>query len=117
TLAQFKAVGSVDGANGRAAVDFPAVNGRYLMLRWHPATTSEKTFSVAQVAAFGPVKHGESAIAEEFDGKDGKGVLGDREAIREQPDGPGEGPAPGLPPVPPFTFVPQVPPQIGPVSP
>jgi hypothetical protein len=116
-LAQLKPVGSVDGANGRAAVDFPAVNGRYLMLKWHPAAASQKAFSVAQVAAFGPVKHGESAVAEEFDGKDGKGLLGGKEAIGEGPEAPAEGPAPGLPPVPPFTFIPQVPPQVPPVSP
>jgi hypothetical protein len=118
TLAQLKAVGSVDGGNGRAAVDFPAVSGRYLMLKWQPAAASDKAFSIAQVAAFGPVKHGESAVAEEFDGKDGKGLLGGgKEAIGEGPEEPGEGPAPGLPPVAPFTFIPQVPPQVAPVSP
>ena len=32
TIAKLKAVGSVDGANGRAAIDFPEMTGRYVML-------------------------------------------------------------------------------------
>jgi hypothetical protein len=124
TIAKLKAVGSVDGANGRAAIDFPETTGRYLMLRWHPAATGSNAFSVAQVAAFGPVKHtasGPAVTDENFrDGKDGKSLLGGKEAIGEGPEAigePGEGPAPGLPPGTPFTFIPQVPPQVSPVSP
>jgi hypothetical protein len=124
TIAKLKAVGSVDGANGRAAIDFPEMTGRYVMLRWHPAATGPNAFSVAQVAAFGPVKHtasGPAVTDENFrDGKDGKSLLGGKEAIGEGPEAigePGEGPAPGLPPGTPFTFIPQVPPQVSPVSP
>ena len=114
TIAQLKAVGSVESANGRAALDFQETTGRYVMLRWHPAAAGQDAFSVAQVAAFGPIRHtasGSSAEEADFgDGKDGKGLLGGKEAIGEGPEEPGEGPAPGLPPVPPFTFIPQVPP-------
>lgn len=124
-IAKLKAVGSVDGANGRAAIDFPETTGRYVMLRWHPAAPSPNAFSVGQVAAFGPAKNTASlpGVADETfrDGKDGKSLLSGKEAIGEGPEAigepPGEGPGPGLPPVPPFTFIPQVPPQVNPVSP
>ena len=38
-VASLKRVGSVidDGTQGRAAIDFPATTGRYVMLRWTPA--------------------------------------------------------------------------------
>src|ERR1700759_3996191 len=36
TMAKMKAVGSTidDGTQGRAAIDFPATTGRYVMVRW-----------------------------------------------------------------------------------
>jgi hypothetical protein len=117
TWAGLKPVGSVtsDG-QGRASVDFPEVAGRYLILKWHPAKTETNAFSIAQVAAFGPGKPSQdSATAQINDGKtgfDGKAIF-DKEspgAGLGEPAAPGEGPPPGLPPVPPFTFIPQVPP-------
>jgi hypothetical protein len=121
TIAKLDAVGSVSAANGRAAVNFTEVKGRYLMLRWHPTAAGENAFSVAQVAAFSPPAKLTSgpAVAGEDIGydKDGKGFLGGKEAIGEGPEEPAEGPAPGLPPAPPFVFIPRVPPEISPVSP
>jgi hypothetical protein len=114
TIGRWKPVGSVEGANGRAAVDFPAVTGRYVMLRWRPAAGGQNAFSVAQVAAFSPppkeVTAADGYYGDFLDGKDGKSLLSGKEAIGEGPEAPAEGPAPGLPPVPPFTFIPQVPP-------
>ena len=60
SLAGLKPVGSVvSTGKGRAALDFPATNGRYIMLKWHPATAAGEAFSVAQVAAFGRSLHGQ----------------------------------------------------------
>ena len=113
TFAGLKPVGSVVGTGeGRASVDFPQVAGRYLMLAWHPASLQGEAFSIAQVAAFGVSRH--DSIAQGADAKDGKDFHDGKEAIGEGPeaigegDVPGEGPPPALPPVPPFTFIPQV---------
>jgi len=132
-FAGLKPVGSVMSiGEGRASVDFPQVVGRYVMLKWHPAVHGER-FSIAQVAAFGPAKRiGGSAEEAEgnrrvdgkkaIDGKeaiDGKRILdnkdipaeGPPEALAEgPPEAPAEGPPPALPLVPPFTFIPEVPP-------
>lgn len=126
-LASLKAVGSVvSTGKGRAAVDFPATTGRYIMLKWHPASVQGQAFSVAQVAAFGHHQPGaqgagtdqmteESASTDQNDGKDfadGKSILDDKNIPREgpggEPEAPREGPPPALPNVPPFTFIPQV---------
>ncbi len=120
-FAGLKPVGSVANTNeGRASVNFPETAGRYVMLKWHPATTQGQPFSIAQVAAFGVSKHGSSGQGGEAnhrtDGKewmDGKNILDNKEIPAEGPgeaQAPAEGPPPGLPPVPPFTFIPQVPP-------
>lgn len=135
-LAGLKSVGTVVNTNkGRASVDFPAVKGRYVMLKWHPANISGESFSVAQVAAFGKSLRnrtardaGRSQVASEgdeqaTDGKellDGKSILDNKDIpaeglAEEQP--PGEGPPPALPDVPPFTFIPQGAPGSGPVVP
>jgi hypothetical protein len=119
---ELKPVGSVVSAGeGRASVNFPEVVGRYVMVKWHPASVSGEAFSIAQVAAFGPPKRsvgaaGETANARRLDGKqtfDGKSILDNKDIPAEGPaeaEPPEEGPPPGLPPVPPFTFIPQVPP-------
>jgi hypothetical protein len=53
-LAEVKRIGSVvDDGTGRAAVDFPVTRGRYIMLKWSPATQQDTAFSVAEIAAFG----------------------------------------------------------------
>ncbi len=118
-LASLKPVGSVvSTGEGRGSVDFPAVVGRYVMLKWHPASHQADGFSIAQVAAFGPSKPAGDEVAEDqdFDGKealDGKSILDDKDIPAEGPgeaEAPAEGPPPALPPVPPFTFIPQIPP-------
>jgi hypothetical protein len=126
-LAGLKAVGSVASTDkGRAAIDFPATTGRYIMLKWHPASLQGQAFSIAQVAAFGHHQPGvqgagtdqmteESASTDENDGKDfadGKSILDNKDIPREgpagEPESPQEGPPPALPNVPPFTFIPEV---------
>lgn len=141
SFANLKPVGSaVSTGKGRAAIDFPATNGRYIILKWHPATLEGEAFSVAQIAAFGrhpkPTQSpGTSQMSSEgapsasdandVDAKDfadGKTILDNKEIPAEGPNEeaqpPAEGPAPPLPNVPPFTFIPQVPkPVVPPVSP
>jgi hypothetical protein len=117
TLAGLKPVGSVvSTGEGRASVDFPQVVGRYVMLKWHPASMQGDAFSIAQVAAFGVSKR--AGNVQETDGKDitdgknalyGEGGKDGKEPL-EQGQIPAEGPPPALPPVPPFTFIPQLPP-------
>jgi hypothetical protein len=131
-FAGLKPVGSVISiGEGRASVDFPGVIGRYVMLKWHPAAAHGERFSIAQVAAFGPAKsaggsaeeaEGDQRIdgkrtiggKEMIDGKeaiDGKRILDNKDIPAEGPaEAPSEGPPPALPLVPPFTFIPEVPP-------
>jgi hypothetical protein len=86
------------------------------MLKWHPASMQGDAFSIAQVAAFGVSKH--AGNIQETDGKDmadgksalyGEGGKDGKEPL-EQGQIPAEGPPPALPPVPPFTFIPELPP-------
>ena len=132
-LTDLKPVGSVVSTNkGRASVDFPATTGRYIVLKWHPASVEGGEFSVAQVAAFGTSLHprtgqdaGNVDVEDASDGKetaDGKSILDDKNIPAEGLDSaealpPGEGPPPALPDVPPFTFIPQVVPVVPPTSP
>ena len=126
-FAGMKSVGSVVNTNeGRASVDFPATTGRYVILKWHPASAQAEGFSVAQVAAFGISRQGSANQESETsrrssgnksaDGKqlaDGKNILDNNDIPAEGPteaQAPAEGPPPPLPPVPPFTFIPEVPP-------
>jgi hypothetical protein len=132
-LASFNPVGSVtdDGTGGRAAIDFPATVGRYVMLRWTPAAQGETAFTVAEVAAFGAgqtntlLARDEDAAAR-GDNKtmvdyktvaDYKTVFEAKDMPAEGP--PAEGPPPSLPQPPAFTFVPVMnaaPPVINPNS-
>ncbi len=124
TLGAMQHVGSVTDGSGRAAVDFPATSGRYIVLKWTPAAQGEP-FSVAEVAAFGGEKNGsllaantvDTSLAQtESDGKtiqDGKDLgegkdIPSEGADNQGADNPAEGPAPNLPETPPFTFVPEV---------
>ncbi len=134
-FARLKAVGSVIGnSKGRVSLDFPATTGRYVMLKWHPASLNGEAFSVAQVAAFGTSQHNRNAQnpsrgpvtndGEFTDGKeiaDGKSILDNKDIPAEGPGAeaqpPGEGPPPPLPDVPPFTFIPQGLPEVPPTSP
>ncbi len=121
-LAGLKPVGSVvSTGEGRASVNFPEMTGRYVMLKWHPASVQDGAFSIAQVAAFGPARRstgsgGDVEDSELTDGKegfDGKSILDNKDIPADGPgeaQAPAEGPPPGLPLVPPFTFIPQVPP-------
>lgn len=120
-FADMQMVGSVADGSGRAAVDFPETSGRYIVLRWTPVTQQDKPFTVAEVAAFGGNNQGSLLAANtvgssdgqmEYDGKsvmDGKDAkdLGDSKDIPAE-EAPAEGPGLGLPPPPPFTFVPQI---------
>lgn len=130
-LAKLKPVGSVvSTGEGHASIDFPEVTGRYVMLKWHPASKKNGAFSVAQVAAFGPSKpsatvpNGEDPEVAGNDGKqafDGKSALDGKEALAEGPEAlgegpPAEGPPPSLPPGVPFNFIPEVPPVPTPFS-
>lgn len=113
-MANLKLVGSIaDKGTGRVAVDFPAVTGRYVMVKWTPAVQHEGAFSIAEVAAF---SNGDSRglIAanlslSQIDAKDAKD-LGEGKEAKEMPEEgpPAEGPPPSLPDPPPFVFVPEI---------
>ena len=130
-FAGLKPVGSATdgGSEGRASVDFAPTTGRYVMVRWLPATQQDRSFTVAEVAAFGQgstllaantsaagtdADEDESATRGATDGKtmlDGKTMIDAKDMPGEgpaegAPQSPGEGPPPTLPQPPPFTFVP-----------
>jgi len=122
-FAKLKTVASAidDGTQGRAVVDFPATAGRYVMLRWSPAAHSDTSFTVAEVSAFSPSSGNLLASNRDFSSAqtavDSKDVadskdVGESKDLPEVAAGPpAEGPPPGLPQPPPFTFIPQLPPQ------
>lgn len=130
-LAQTKPAGSTvdDGTQGRAALDISATSGRFVMLRWNPASKSDGAFSLAEVSAFD--QGGGNLIAsnvkfssapstaetqttsrtatqrrEAVDSKD----VPDSKDVYESKDIPAEGPPPPppLPLTPTFTFIPQL---------
>lgn len=136
-FAAMKSVGSVtdDGTQGRAAIDFPATSGRYVMVRWIPAAQQDGAFSLAEVAAFGDsttllaanesgrseASEGEGESTENGIASDGKTMvdgkdMADGKDMGDAKDMPAEGPAeeappaegppPSLPDPPPFTFIP-----------
>ena len=127
-FAGLKPVGSATdaGNDGRASVDFAPTSGRYVMVRWLPAAQQDRSFTVAEVAAFGQggtllaantsAASGDDETATEgtSDGKtmlDGKTMIDAKDMpgegpAEEAPQSPGEGPPPTLPQPPPFTFVP-----------
>ena len=124
TIAKLKSVGSAidDGTQGRAAIDFPATSGRYVMLRWTPAAHSDTPFTVAEVSAFSPSRGNLLASNRDFssarttgdskDVADSKDVSDSKDIPEEAPpQPPAEGPPPPLAPPPPFTFIPQLSPQ------
>ncbi len=77
TFAGLKPVGSVVSSGaGRASIDFPEVAGRYVMLKWHPASTQGDAFSIAQVAAFGVSKRDRNVPE-----ADGKAMMDGKESI------------------------------------
>jgi hypothetical protein len=124
TLAKLKTVASAidDGTQGRATVDFPATSGRYVMVRWSPASHSDTAFTVAEVSAFSPTRGNLLASNRDFssaqttvdskDVADSKDVSDNKDIPEEvPPQPPAEGPPPPLQPPPPFTFIPQLTPQ------
>jgi hypothetical protein len=117
-LANLEPVGSTSDGSGRAAIDFPETTGRYIMLKWTPATKPDTAFTVAEVAAFGGTKSSgllaantivgnERAVSSDgktvAEGKDFKDLGG-----KEVPEEPAEGPPPTLPDPPPFVFIPLI---------
>jgi hypothetical protein len=115
-------VGSVtDKGTGRAAIDFPATTGRYIMVKWNSTVQQDASFSVAEIAAFGGANQSANLMASnasgtgrneiESDGKtvqDGKDGKDAKDIPAEGPEPPAEGPPPSLPDPPPFTFVPEI---------
>lgn len=119
TASNMKAIGSVVNTEGEghASIDFPETSGRYVMIKWIPASHSDSGFSVAEIAAFSGAKSTDETIASDdrFQGvryADGKSTLDSKdvpaEGPQETPQAPGEGPPPNLPLPPPFTFIPEV---------
>ena len=116
--ADMKSVGSVtdDSGRGRAAVDFPATTGRYIMVRWTPSNEQDSSFGVTEVAAFGTADQSNTLFAYTSGGRtttetgDGKTMIEAKDAPAEGPETdpqpPADGPPPTLPQPPPFTFVP-----------
>jgi hypothetical protein len=107
----------IDDGSGRAAVDFPATTGRYVMVKWGATGPQDVPFSVAEIAAFGSgqstnlmaayvSRAGTGRMSSDgktmLDGKDFKDIPG------EGPEPPAEAPPPALPPPPPFVFVPEI---------
>lgn len=124
-LASLKPVGSTidDGSQGRASVDFPATTGRYVMLRWIPASRADSSFTIAEVSASGPDQKNLIASSRNFssastehklaadskDVADSKDIADSKDVPEVAPqEPPAEGPPPPLPNPPPFTFVPQL---------
>jgi hypothetical protein len=106
-----------DDGSGRAAVDFPATTGRYVMVKWGATGPQDAPFSVAEVAAFGSgqsanlmasyaTRAGTGRMSSDgktmLDAKDFKDIPG------EGPEPPAEAPPLALPPPPPFVFVPEI---------
>ncbi|HYJ07230.1 MAG TPA: hypothetical protein VEX43_19025 [Chthoniobacterales bacterium] len=120
-LAKLKPVGSAidDGTQGRASVDFPATTGRYVMLRWSPASHADTSFTVAEISVSSPTGGNLLASNRDFssaqttsdskDVADSKDISDSKDIPDEEaPAPPAEGPPPSLPNPPPFTFIPQL---------
>ncbi|MDP9004380.1 MAG: hypothetical protein M3N12_06260, partial [Verrucomicrobiota bacterium] len=126
-LANLKPVGSAidDGSQGRASVDFPATTGRYIMLRWVPASHADTAFTIAEVTASGPDQRNLIAssrnfssnnserklVADSKDTADSKDMADSKDVpdyAPQEPQPPAEGPPSNLPNPPPFTFIPQL---------
>ena len=114
SIANMTAVGSItnSGSEGRASVNFPETSGRYVMVKWIPASHSNVSFSVAEIAAFGGSKKTDETVVENdrFQGTriadSSKGIVESKDV--PEPPPPGEGPPPPLPIPPTFTFIPDV---------
>jgi hypothetical protein len=122
-FSNLKPIGSVanNEDEGRASIDFPETSGRYVMVRWVSAAPTQSPFSVSEVAAFGGPKATSTLMASNYEGagnmyadgkttNDGKTILDNKDIPAEgiEPQSPEEGPPPGLPQAPPFTFIPEI---------
>jgi len=121
TFASLKSVGTAvdDGTQGRASLDVPATAGRYVMLRWIPASHADSSFTVAEVSVSGPDQRNLIASSRNFssnqtttdskDVADSKDVSDSKDLPEAVAEGPSDAPPPpNVPPPPPFTFVPQI---------
>jgi hypothetical protein len=112
-LAGMKSVGSAtDDGTGRVAVDFAETSGRYVLVKW---SSVNPNFSVAEIATFGHAPANMLFAANQAidpknggDGKDGKDAKDFKDIPAEGPEAPAEGPPLGLPPQPPFVFIPRI---------
>ena len=113
-FARLTPVGSVlDHAAGRAAVEFPQMEGRYLLVKWTP-THREGEFEVAEISITAekqaPAVTVANVSAARRDGKttvDPKDIGLGKDAKEIPAEGPpAEGPPAELPPHPPFVFTP-----------
>ncbi len=110
-LSAMKIVGTAtdDGTQGRASIDFPETTGRYVMVRWTPASRQDGSFTFAEVAALGSADHRLLTLAANSEGgdrwsRDNKTVPDGKttfEAKDIPAEGPPEAPTPGLPQPPP----------------
>jgi hypothetical protein len=130
-LAKLKPSGSSvdDGTQGHASLNLAGTNGRFVMLRWSPASKADGAFTLAEVSAYdsaggnllasnvnfsnasAPIeRHANERTANQHrraaDSKD----VPDSKDIVESKDIPEEGPLipPPLPDTPQFTFIPQL---------
>ena len=119
TFASLKPVGSTvdDGTQGRASVDLPATSGRYVMMRWIPASRADRAFTLAEVTALGPDQRNLIASSRNYSSASERTIAADSKDVadskdiadsKDVPEPPAEGPPPALPDPPPFTFIPQL---------
>lgn len=114
TFARLAPVGSVlDEGTGRAAVEFPQMMGRYVLVKWTP-THQNESFEVAEISVVGETKVPTVTVANvSVASRDAKTVVDPKDLAlgKDAKDIPSEGPpAEGppteLPPHPPFVFTP-----------
>lgn len=109
-----------DGTKGRASIEIPATNGRYVMVQWIPAAHNDSSFTVAEITAVGTGGAPLLASSGRFLGHqpseqqtvavDAKDIP-DAKDVYESKDIPAEAPElppPLLPDLPPFTFIPVI---------
>lgn len=115
-----KPVGSTidDGSQGHASIEIPSTNGRYVMVRWIPASHDDVAFSVAEISAIGsggapllassgryitnPMAPERTVAVDAKDVPDAKDIYESKDIPAEAP----EPPPPLLPDLPPFSFIP-----------
>jgi hypothetical protein len=113
-FAHLTPVGSVlNEGTGRAAVEFPEMTGRYVLVKWTP-THKDKSFEVAEISVVGKTKvpsvtlaNVSAATRDARTVVDPKDIALGKDAKEIPSEGPpAEGPPTDLPPHPPFVFTP-----------